>query len=79
MKNPYVMSIGAKGRAQVAKAYLLNGKEFDRKFDTCFEMGDGDIVKLYLLEWARKNNVLAYAIRKTFNWPEMPKLQEVAQ
>lgn len=68
MKNPYVMSIGAKGRAQVAKAYLLNNKTFDRKFDTCFEMGDGDIVRLYLEQWARKNPVLDFAIKRAFNW-----------
>lgn len=65
----------AKERAIIAIRHLKSGKDFTREFDHCFEMGDGDIVKLYLLRASKTDHVLRYCLKKAFAWEE---LMEVA-
>lgn len=53
----------ARQRASIAINMLKKNKSFSRKFDDCFEMGDGDEVMNVIIERAGKDFWLAMAIR----------------
>lgn len=51
-----------KNRAEKAKKYLLEKNTNHRKFDDCFENGDGEKVVILLMEEAQSNQELKKAI-----------------
>lgn len=59
----------AKERATIAANMIKKNNRFDRPFDDCFEMGDGNEVMNYIIEKARKDVRLAIAIKE-----KMPSL-----
>lgn len=51
-------------RVDFACSVILSGREITRKFDTCFEMGDGDEVCARIYRRALKNPRLMAALPK---------------
>ena len=49
-------------RAKIAADIIKNYKRFDRGFDDCFEMGDGNEVVKHITEMARTDRQLASAL-----------------
>lgn len=59
----------AKQRANIAIRMIKYNSTFSRKFDDCFEMGDGDQVMNCIIEKARMDKELAMALKE-----KMPSL-----
>lgn len=48
-----------KDRANYAISVIKRGGKCSRKFDSCFEMGDGDLVAAEIVSRSKKNEKLA--------------------
>ena len=60
--NPYTGI--AKDRINYAIRVISRNGECSRKFDTCFEMGDGDLVAAEIVRRSKKNQRLAANLPK---------------
>jgi len=60
--NPYAGT--TKDRVNYAISFITRSGQCSRKFDTCFEMGDGSIVTAEIVRRSKKNARLANNLSK---------------
>jgi hypothetical protein len=85
MSNPYPRLTGFSNRVAYAERKLRElGRDpycdiFSRKFDDCFEMGDGDAVVFALMTKATRNPLLLQGIQRLDGGEVPQRWQEVFQ